>query len=175
MRWFAGVTVLVLLAASALAGAEVDVPLVVHQALRPGVEGVDSKAIPVTVGIPFARGAVREVSGRPALAVQGASLYQFRTLRRWPDGSVEWALADFQTDLGANAENRRLTVVPGSGASDGTPLARKEGDQIVVDTGALMCEIRTKGFNLFDSVKLGNTEIVPGIKSPGVLCYGPEG
>jgi len=164
----------VFVAAAGVLAEEVRVPLSVHQALRKGVDGVACEGVPVTVGLPFARGAVKEVKGRPALAVKGVDAFQFRTLRKWPDGSVAWALADFQADLEAGKVSSAYAVVPGAGVTAGPDLAAVKGDVIEVNTGPLTAVIRRKGFNLLDAVAV-NGVVVISPTGAGLLCYGPDG
>src|SRR4030067_1104997 len=71
---------------------EIDIPLTVHEALRQGITGIDREQEPVTLGIPFPKGALYEKNGMPQVALQGAQEYQFRTLKKWHDGSVQWVL-----------------------------------------------------------------------------------
>ncbi len=54
---------------------------------------------PVRFGLPLARGVVSEAE-EIGLEIEGREVpLQARTLSRWPDGSVRWALVDFQADL----------------------------------------------------------------------------
>jgi hypothetical protein len=114
-RYWRAVAALMLAAAGISGEAfalDIDIPLSVHEALRKQVTGIDRVAEPVTMGVPFPKGWLREKGGVPQLAVKGAPAYQFRTLARWEDGSVRWALADFQADVKAKGWNRELSIVP---------------------------------------------------------------
>ena len=154
---------------------EIAVPLEVHQALRVGVDGVASTDVPATVGLPFPEGAVEEADGRPALAVRGSDLYQFRTLRTHADGSVAWALADFRAALGPGGASSAYSVVAGTGRSEGDDLAVERADTIEIDTGPLRAVVRKTGFNLLDRVTVNGTAIIEPGRSAGLLCYGPDG
>jgi hypothetical protein len=151
--------VLILSSALPCNAGEINIPLSIHEALREGVTGIDRVQEPVTVGIPFPKGMLYEKNGMPQLALEGTKEYQFRTLARWPDGSVRWALVDFQTDVKAGSMNKNIRVISGSGSSPGK-LAIDKGQFIQVDTGAMIAEIKKKGFSLLDSVTVNGREIL---------------
>ena len=68
------------------------------------------EAQPITYGVPWPRGAVRDVNEMAVLDEKGRALpAAFTTLNRWPDGSVQWSLADVALDLGPSAD-RALTI-----------------------------------------------------------------
>ena len=154
--------------------AEISVPLIIHEALREGVSGIDRKSEPVTVGLPFPQGMVEIKNGSPQLAVKGSREYQFRTLKKWPDGSAEWVLVDFQADVNAGRINDKFKVVSGNGTSQGR-LAEDKGDIIQIDTGRMQVEIRKKGFNLFDQVLVDGREIIEKGASRGIILKGEDG
>lgn len=152
----------------------IDIPLSVHEALREQVSGIDRLSEPVTVGVPFPKGWLQEKGGVPQLAVKGAPAYQFRTLARWEDGSVRWALADFQADIKAKGWNREFSIIPGPGRTAGD-MASEQGGVITVDTGVIAVKIKKKGFNLFDSVAAGQEVIVEPGASRGIVVTGDDG
>jgi hypothetical protein len=153
-------------AVTAVAREELSISLEVFEARRIDGPGTDRRAEGVRIGIPFTNEmGVREVHGRPALNLKGTDSYQYRTLARWPDGNVRWAAVTFQTDCKAKQKAAGFTVVPGSGVSNGTPLASETDTTITVDTGSLVVSIRRQRFNLFDGVKVGGTTIV----APGAM------
>ncbi|MCK5505542.1 MAG: hypothetical protein KAJ10_10290, partial [Thermodesulfovibrionia bacterium] len=154
---------------------EIEIPLTVHEALRKEVSGIDRTGEHVTVGIPFPEGVLREKDDIPQLSLTGVDDYQFRTLAEWPDGSVKWALVDFQTDLLAGESNNDIKIVRGDGNSSKNYIARNKGDKIIVDTGIMDVEIRKKGFNLFDRVVIKGKEIVKREKSKGIVVTGGAG
>lgn len=172
--WKCALAGLALLSAPAHSEASLDIPLAVHEATREGVAGVERVSEPVTVGVPFPKGLVREKGGVPLLGVKGAEAFQFRTLARWEDGSVRWALADFQADVKAEKWNREHAIVEGAGRSSGA-LASDQGGAITLDTGAISVRIKKKGFNLFDSVRAGEEVIVEPGTSAGVVVTAEGG
>jgi hypothetical protein len=153
---------------------DVSIPLTVYEALRAGVSGVERKHEPVTTGIPLPRGLVFEKDGIPSLSLKGADNYQFRTLKKWPDGSVKWVLVDFQADVKANEENTTILVNRGNGNTPGK-LAEDKGEIISIETGVMSVVLRKKGFNLFDRVVAEGKEIVQGNGSRGIVLVDKEG
>lgn len=145
-------------------GSTSDLPvrLLVQEALPPGIIGKARPDAVATGGLPFSRGQVFEIAGRPALAVQGSDVYQARTLQRWPDGSVRWALLDAQVDVSPDEIDTTLTVVPGTGASGGPNIARPylAGKALILDTGPLQAVILTQAFNLFAYVLVDGVAVV---------------
>src|SRR5689334_13059769 len=59
-------------------------------------------AEPVTVGLPFPRGLARDISEVALYRSDAPVRVQGRVLDRWPDGSLRWALLDFQADAGTS-------------------------------------------------------------------------
>ncbi len=169
------VLALLMIASRAVAGEEIAVPVTAHEAIRIGDKGATRRNEPVKLGLPFTdEMAVKEKRGRALLKVKGVAAYQARTLARWPSGNVRWALLDFQADCEAGKTAGGFKIVRGEGAGGGANLAKDEGATISVDTGALKVIIRKKGFNLFEKVAVGGTEVVaPG--SPGITLTGADG
>jgi hypothetical protein len=162
------------LLSSANGGAEgINIPLVVHEALRKNVAGVNRMQEPVTLGLPFPKGMLKEKDGMPLLSLQGTDAYQFRTLKRWLDGSVQWALIDFQADVKAGKMNRDIKVVSGKGNSPGW-LARDMRESIVIDTGVMRTTINKRGFNLFESIVIDSAEMLSNA-SKGIVLSDGEG
>lgn len=153
------------------AGETPDVSVEVFQALRDGVKGVSFENDPVRIGLPFPRGMVREVDGKPALAVAGRE-HQARTLKRWPDGSVKWGLVEFLASPAAG-KSETVRVVTGAGVSAGAPLAREVEGRVIVDTGPMQVAVRKSGFAIFDRVVVDGQEVVrPGVSRGIVLTDG---
>lgn len=167
-------TVVLFIAGDPCGAEDLRIPLKIHEALRAGVSGVGRHNEPVTVGIPFPKGSLSEKNGDPQLALEGVSEYQFRTLAKWPDQSVRWALVDFQTDIKAGASSEKVHIVRGNGATPGR-LAEERDGIISVNTGLMEIQIRKKGFNLFDSVVMNGTQIIAKGASEGIVIAGEEG
>ncbi len=143
------------------------------QALREGIKGTEFKNEYVRVGLPFPEGLVKDLKGRAALSIEGA-LFQTRTLKRWPDGSVKWALVEFFASVskGGKAET---VVKEGSGISSEEVLASERNNIVLVDTGPLQVEIRKKGFNIFNRVTVDGQEVVRDGNAKGIVLSDAEG
>lgn len=94
---------------------------------------------PVSVGVPFARGLCADPAALGLRAGTGHWIpAQWEVLSRWPDGSVRWALLDFQATVPARGEVRLRIEPRTAGAGDGETLAVQEsGHGLEVDNGAL--------------------------------------
>ena len=64
----------------------------------PGDEHAVRRGEPVTVGLPFPPGMCRDEMRIVASGPAGPVATQTQVLERWPDGSIRWALLDFQVD-----------------------------------------------------------------------------
>jgi len=136
-------------------GGEPAVPVTVREPA-----GVDRTAEPVTGGIPFTIGQVKSVgdlalydhSGRPVPA-------QFSRLAGYEDGSLQWALVDFLTDVPAGG-TAEFVVKKGRAAVPAKPLTISEtGEVVTVDTGAAMFTINKAAFSLLDTVELAGARV----------------
>ncbi len=103
------------------------------------------QAWPVTSGIPFPQGDVTSIEHIRILSPAGEEVSsQITTLTEWPDGSIKWALLDFQADVPAQSKAvymleygikvRRTTSASSLHVVD-------MGDSVKVDTGALRLSI----------------------------------
>jgi hypothetical protein len=124
---------------------------------------------PVTAGVPFPQGKVRDVAAlRLADDTAGGSAtppVQASVLSRWPDGSVRWALLDWQVDLRAAQERRFHVEVGSSPAAAGTRGAVRlhdAGDRVEVDTGPLQFAIPKTRFAIIDHARLNGVPVTTG-------------
>jgi len=104
--------------------------------------GVARRSWPVTGGIPFPKGKVRDVArvglaGRPS---------QARALSRWSDGSVKWALLDYQTDLPPKGRAAEKVVLSGARVAAAAGNSVSDGGSITVDTGAIKFSVSKSRF-----------------------------
>ncbi|KAF0221829.1 MAG: hypothetical protein FD174_160 [Geobacteraceae bacterium] len=153
---------------------ELSVPLEIFQARRNGVKGTAFTDEYVRVGLPFPRGLVREAAGgRALLGVSGAP-YQTRVLKRWPDGSVQWALVELLASVPAG-KGTTVRVNAGPGKSDGADLATERDGAVLVNTGPLHVEMRAKGFSIFERVVVDGREIVARGASRGIVLLDDNG
>ena len=96
----------------------------------------DRRGEPVSLGVPFPRGAVASGESWSLIKDGGKSLpVQTTILDRWGDGSVRWMLADFQADVSAgHTSNYSLVNLPFPAS---TPLTLTHSPAgLAVNTGA---------------------------------------
>src|SRR5262245_12616601 len=97
---------------------------------------------PVTVGIPYPKGALREPEALRLLGPEGRSVpLQALPLARWSDGSVKWLLVDFLLDARVAGSSRWTLVEDEDQDQDHDPrsrslIVREDPQSIVVETGA---------------------------------------
>lgn len=93
--------------------------------------GVARRGAPITSGIPFARGVLRD-AGKLSVSSGGRLLpAQFRILSRWDDGSLRWVLMDTQIDLPAHGKAEILLRDSGSNPQPDTALKISEGAEAI--------------------------------------------
>lgn len=127
--------------------------------------GASRRIWPLTIGVPFPRGArmaaddlrLEAAAGRqPPLPVQ------VRVLSRWPDASIRWALVDSQLEL-AGGEQRRYRITRGApGAAPRGLRVEEEPGAVVVDTGPLRFAIPTTRAAALDAIRLGGHDALAG-------------
>src|SRR3984957_19959094 len=94
------------LSAPAMAGAQMNIPLIIQESRAPGTTGVPRSQDPVTVGIPLPdSAAIRDAT---QLGLAGTSAGQFRVLGRWPSGNAKWILVDTLADVTAGGQDTRI-------------------------------------------------------------------
>ena len=102
-------------------------------------------AEPITAGFPFPSGWVRETDHIRMLDDRGSPVpVQALATERWDDGSVRWALLDFQAT--GNVRDREYTVRADPAVRAPAPAARldivEQDEGVTVDTGAARFELR---------------------------------
>lgn len=124
--------------------------------------GVARQGWPVTSGIPFPQGVLREPVAVRLVDGAGKEMpLQTRVLGRWGDKSVRWLLLDFQVDLKANETFTGALEVGTAAAAVAQPVQATKHDDgsVQVDTGALAAKfdaagkvtITQNGTTIFDS------------------------
>lgn len=137
------------------------------------VQGQDRTSAPVRVGIPLPRDG--NITSETQLGLAGASVGQFRAVSRWDNGNIQWVIVDTQVDVTTGRRTGGIALVDGNGNFGGTDLAADKGDTILVQTDSAIFSVKKIGFNLFDRVQVGSTEIVSPGASPGVVLTGNDG
>jgi hypothetical protein len=126
---------------------------------------------PVTCGVPWPRGALRD-SARLALRDhQGRPVpLQTRVLDRWPDGSVRWALLDWQVVATGGPGVYRVGPAAGAVPAEG-PLVqlRQQEGAVTVDTGAACFTLATGSAFPFRSVLAGGEPAADAARSELVV------
>ncbi len=140
------------------------IPLVVRE-----TAGIARERWPVTSGIPFPEGQLGGVENLRLLGENGHPVpAQLQALSEWPDGSVRWALLDFQAAVPSGGESK-YTLEYGSSArvkAAETLLTVTEDDErLQVDTGAIAFTLSKTEFRLFDEVRVGDRRVA----GPGAL------
>ena len=103
---------------------------------------------PVTLGVPFPRGTCREPDDLVLTDDRGEIVpLQARALDLWSDGTVRWALIDFQATCSDGADGT-YRVTPSDTSqricADGLTV-RSDGGRTLVDTGAALFELFEQG------------------------------
>ncbi len=153
-RWIQqGIWAGLALALAARAGAnELNVELKVAER-----QGLNRHRQPVTAGVPLPEGAYEDVDRLRLVDADGNEIpcQIVPTVRWWRDGSVRWALLDFQAHVSA------FSMRPFYLRDDGPPQPIEnpveiveDDDRIVVTTGPLRFAVRKRGFNLIDEAWL---------------------
>jgi len=113
-------------------------------------------ASPVRSGVPFPEGALGSSRTMRLLDSSGNEvMLQTRTLGRWPDGTVKWALVDFRAGVDASSE-AEYTLEYGSAVSRRmfeTPLrVSEDADGVTVETGRLQIRCDRSKFGPFSEI-----------------------
>jgi len=118
-----------------------------------------ARAVPVTGGVPLARGALTDARAVRLLSGGKPIPLQTKVLAWWPDKSVKWLLLDFQVRPGAKS----LTLRYGGGVQAGAAArgieASADAGGVAVDTGAIAFRVRRDGSGLLDEVSFGGRRI----------------
>jgi hypothetical protein len=125
----------------------------------------------VSSGIPFAKGAVADVS-RLSVSVGGKPTpAQFEPLAVWNDGSVRWSLMTCRLDVPAGGKAAVTIRDDGRNPAPPTPVKVAEGPEDVrVSTGPLEFAVSKKRFGLLDGLKVeGKTRLAP--EGRGLVLY----
>ena len=121
---------------------------------------------PVRSGVPFPQGVLGSSRTMRLLDSSGSEIaLQTRTLGRWRDGTVKWALVDFQADVPVSSE-AKYTLEYGSAVSRGMyekPLRVSEDESgVTVDTGRLRIRWDRSEFGPFSEITRGGEGYIDG-------------
>ncbi len=112
--------------------------------------GVDAVAWPVSSGVPFPQGVLGSESDLRLMLGDEEALAQFRPLGTWPDGSIKWVLVTILADVPAGESTDYVLqygrdVSAMTAAARYAPIAREQGDRVILDTGAVELAIDEHG------------------------------
>ena len=124
-------------------------------------DGIARHHEPITVGVPFPRGLIQQLSECRLFDPQGRVIpLQTEALACWPDQSVKWGLLDFQADVAAHTRAEYALVIHCDLMPE--PLVpiqiEQTSDSFRVDTGAAIFTIPTRRFAPFSSVMIDGQE-----------------
>jgi YetA-like protein len=109
---------------------------------------------PVTCGVPWRRGILREAAHLRLFDAAGQPVgLQSRALDHWPDGSIRWALLDWQAVV-QTTTSYRVEIAPEAAHEFESPhiQLRREGTSLTVDTGAACFVVNSETTFPFNSV-----------------------
>ncbi|MEO1451785.1 MAG: hypothetical protein AAFV07_19805, partial [Bacteroidota bacterium] len=85
--------------------------------------GINRSEEPVTLGIPFEKGALNTLDNLGIQSVSGQDIpAQFDVMARWRDGSIRWVKTNFQTDVQAS-QIATYRLIRNSNFSHTSPLS----------------------------------------------------
>jgi hypothetical protein len=129
----------------------------------------------ITSGVPFAKGAVRDVAAL-RLSVDGKPVpAQFTRTVPWDDGSVRWALLDTQLDLPARGSAELMVSDTGENPAPRAPVKVEDGARAVtVSAGLLVLVLDKRKPGLIRSLKVEGKERLTG-SGKGLVIVKPGG
>lgn len=121
----------------------------------PEPSGQTRQQEPITLGVPFAQGALSSTSQLGIMAPNGNPVdAQFSVMSRWRDGSIRWLKCDFQANVAANAQFI-YQLVTNSTLNSSTDLSVSEtSTDIIIHTGPLRFTGSKNNYDLIDEAFL---------------------
>src|ERR1043166_8679020 len=125
--------------------AVVDLPHVIVRVSPHDAPGRTFVAEPITVGVPFPTGFARDADHLRVFDERAAPVAaQASATERWADGSVKWALVDFQAT--GDVRSREYAIRADAAATKPMPERRvdvsEQANGVRVDTGVARLEFR---------------------------------
>jgi hypothetical protein len=149
--------------------------------LTVGVRSVPSRSEmcePITVGVPFAAGAVHDARDIALRDENGTSVaVQALPTEAWPDGSVRWALLDLVAAGGSpRGRSYRIAIEPAANQPPGSRLAIvSDPSGVVVDTGAATFAFRCGSAFPFACASVGTTAVLDEAHQPALVLTDTTG
>jgi hypothetical protein len=147
-------------------------PLPITEILLQEYAGLGRSNEPVTMGLPFPRGLIKDKMGigltDPDL---GTIPVQTKVLATWPDGSIKWMLLDFLASVTPGI-TKKITLIQDE--TDCIPhlsdlTAVKTRDCFLIDTGKTEFHLNTRIFKPFDRVITDGVDVLDDVSSSTVL------
>jgi hypothetical protein len=157
--------------AAASAATAVDGSLTVRE-----TAGVARSDEPVTTGVPFAAGAVKDLAALRLFDAAGKAIpADLHVLSPWPDGSVRTALLTFLADVpaGGSAEFK-LKDAGGQPVPAATVKVADGTDAVTLDTGVLQLAVSRKRSSLIESLSIDGKPVLAA-GGPGAIVTLPDG
>lgn len=156
MKWLCAAFVTLSAVVAAAQSAPVSIPIHVTE-----VGGIRRTQFPVTVRVPFPRGALRDPSNVKLLNNQTEVPSQPSAEARWPDGSVQWLSLDLNATVGPN-ESQTYSLQYGDGVKS---EAAVRGLSVTEDADGIQVgnmRLNKSGSPLLASVKYREEAIAAG-------------
>jgi len=135
-------------------------------------------AEPVTVGVPFPAGLLRDPRGIRLTDETGAAVpVQALATERWPDDSVRWALVDFSA-AGESAGERTYRIVvdaPCADASHSRIEIESDENSTVVNTGGATFVLTRGAAFPFARVTVGGADLIDEARTPALVLTDARG
>jgi len=121
----------------------ISIPLRLH-----GLPGINYHDTPVSLGIPFARGAVYSLADLTLKDNRETLVHHLTKMASWPDGSIRWALLEFQVSLTSSTNNisNEKTVYLKSRTDENNCTAGKNVEVTLNDESDLL-EVSAGGYS----------------------------
>ncbi|MCX7590826.1 MAG: hypothetical protein N2255_04275, partial [Kiritimatiellae bacterium] len=123
--------------------------------------GVARRAEPASGGFPLKKGEVKQLDELTLLDATGKPVpVQFSKLASYEDGSLQWVLVDFLTDVPSRGRTD-FVVRRGKAALPQHPLEIRENESMVsVTTGPTEFSVSKKNFRILESVTMSGTGVL---------------
>jgi hypothetical protein len=124
--------------------------------------GVSREEEWITIGVPLPKGQVRSIEELYVLQNGKPIAAEILPVNKWwDDGSLRWIHLVFRSNCPANSK-ASITLAMGGEASapQQTVKVAEKTDRFIVDTGAIAFEVRKRGFNVIDAVRIRDEKVI---------------
>ncbi|MDY7036685.1 MAG: hypothetical protein SV375_11060, partial [Thermodesulfobacteriota bacterium] len=151
-----------------------EVPLVVENPRAKKFRGVSRENAPVMGGVPLPPGQIKRTEELCLKDQYGSTVaVQISPMVRYQDGSLQWVLLNFLTNIKAGETlHFRLIKASGTAAVTNPVKVRNDSDSITLSNDILEIKLRRKGFNGISHLNLYGKEIIQSGGVPGVFMAG---